>query len=127
MFQLQISIVNKYLVLFCVRLLELWYFDMLLDLKLTCLGVVCWEVLNRREPYPDMDAYMASVRVLTKGFHPSLPDSKMFPVVSKMMKRCFSYKPTDRPTFEEICKLLQTEREEFLESEVSANENLQNI
>jgi serine/threonine protein kinase len=72
-------------------------------------GVVCWEILNRSEPYPGMLALITSVKVLTENLKPDLPNPEEFPILHGIMKQIFSWNPEDRPNFEEIYRQLTRE------------------
>lgn len=64
-----------------------------------------------KEPYPELDAFNASVRVLTEGLHPTLPNSTEYPVIHQIMSSAFSMDPIERPTFEAIYRMLIREDE----------------
>jgi len=72
-------------------------------------GVVCWEILNQTEPFPELDAFTASLQVITDKKHPTLPPKSEFPLLHKLMEVCFAYRPEKRPTFQDICKRLTPE------------------
>ncbi len=65
-----------------------------------------------------MDAYIASVKVLTAGLHPPIPDAKDYPVISSIMEDCFQFSPDNRPNFQQIYKQL--------DDYFSANQTLNN-
>ncbi len=59
-----------------------------------------------QEPYPDLEAFMASVKVLTEKLHPSIPSEEEYPVISSLMQDCFRFSPEDRPNFRQIYERL---------------------
>lgn len=73
-------------------------------------GLVLWEMLNRKVPYGDMSHMAIYEHVVTRGWRlpiaPETPED-----LKKMITRCWSKNPNDRPDFAEIvaqfesCKL----------------------
>ena len=68
-------------------------------------GVLLWEMFNPNEiPYPDFDN-MQLVIELAKGYTMSPPNACP-PLVAKIMRACWKYKPSKRPSFLLISILL---------------------
>ena len=53
-----------------------------------------------------MDAYGASIKVMMENLHPTIPSKAEYPTVAAVMEACFSYEADDRPTFGQICSML---------------------
>jgi len=61
-------------------------------------GVTCWEILTRKEPYPDMDMIQASIAVVTEELKPTLPPSTP-QALARIILPCYNYEPDQRPSF----------------------------
>lgn len=76
-------------------------------------GVVCHEIIFQQEPYPDWEAAFVAAKVLgAERQVPEIPDDEEYPVIADMMRSCFRWQPELRPSFLEICKLLDEVKEE---------------
>ncbi|XP_052083726.1 hepatocyte growth factor receptor-like [Mytilus californianus] len=64
-------------------------------------GVVLWELMTRRyHPYPDVDNWDV-LRYIKKGRR--MPQPPFCPdILYKMMSKCWSFNPNDRPKFSEL-------------------------
>ena len=64
-------------------------------------GVVLWEMLNRKVPYGDMSHMAIYEHVVTRGWRlPIAPETPE--CLKRMITRCWSKNPNDRPDFSEI-------------------------
>jgi len=70
-------------------------------------GVLCWEVLHRKMPYQELDAFSAGTKVAYEGLKLDLPDATEWPVLYNIMKGCFDDNPEARPDFKNILKQLK--------------------
>lgn len=48
------------------------------------------------------------VKVAKKELRPSVASKSEWGVISDVMTRCFEFDPSKRPTFEDVCDLLDT-------------------
>jgi len=67
-------------------------------------GVVLYEIIFRREPYPGLDGVRASIKVASGGHHPDIPEEPQYSVLANIMNDCFQFSPEYRPTFASISK-----------------------
>lgn len=72
-------------------------------------GVVLYECINRKDPYPDMDAFGAGAAVAYKGLVLDLPDEKEWPLCRKIMQSCFEQEPSKRPSMNDIVNMFEKE------------------
>lgn len=69
-------------------------------------GIVMYEMYTGRFPFPKMKPIQLMFAV-TEGKRPPFYDEDSVPpTLRKLIERCWSQKPDDRPTFEEILKVL---------------------
>jgi serine/threonine-protein kinase CTR1 len=92
-----------------------WNYDEKVDVW--SYGMVVWALFSEKKPFPtlrnDNDNQKEHFEKLIEdeGYRPEIPqewqvDEKL-KKISEMMKRCWnSVKPTERPSFEEICETL---------------------
>lgn len=67
-------------------------------------GVMCVEILTRKEPFPDVPLKEFADRVLVERLTcaSAIPsDTPQF--LSDMIKKCFAEDPKARPSFDDIC------------------------
>jgi len=70
-------------------------------------GVMIWEILERKEPYPDKSNMDAAAAVLYENYR--LPIPKGTPeIVTNIMNACWKTAPEDRPTLDEVVKALES-------------------
>jgi serine/threonine protein kinase len=70
-------------------------------------GVVLWEMLNRKVPYGDMSHVAIYEHVVTRGWR--LPISNDTPGgLQRLISRCWSKNPNDRPDFSEIIEQFES-------------------
>eukprot|EP01114_Cavostelium_apophysatum_P023055 TRINITY_DN8568_c0_g1_i2.p1 TRINITY_DN8568_c0_g1~~TRINITY_DN8568_c0_g1_i2.p1 ORF type:complete len:279 (-),score=52.74 TRINITY_DN8568_c0_g1_i2:7-843(-) len=67
-------------------------------------GVVCYEVLTRREPYEDLDHANVIAQVL-KGFKLEVPHD-IEPQLREMINNCFSSEPQARPSMQKCYDII---------------------
>lgn len=72
-------------------------------------GVVAWEMLTEEQPHEGKFEFELIQSVVEKG--DSLNFGKIKALISKELKEllssCLAYKPTERPTAEQVCELLK--------------------
>jgi serine/threonine protein kinase len=49
-------------------------------------GCVCFEIINHKDPFPELDAVETTVKVLIEKQHPILPDREQWPVIYEIMR-----------------------------------------
>jgi len=64
-----------------------------------------WEILARREPYPNLDPLNTVMQVVHEGLRLE-PPLGTNPVYSQIMTSCFETDPEKRPTFKQVCDQL---------------------
>ena len=69
-------------------------------------GVVLWEMLVRRMPYGDMTHMAIYEHVVTRGWRLTIPTDAP-EGLKKLIIRCWSKDPNERPDFEEIERLFE--------------------
>lgn len=60
-------------------------------------GVLCWEVINRSQPYPNLDPVLVTHKVMSGELHPDLPSQPQFTKVAKVMEAAFKMNPDGNP------------------------------
>eukprot|EP01112_Ceratiomyxa_fruticulosa_P015698 TRINITY_DN4655_c0_g2_i1.p1 TRINITY_DN4655_c0_g2~~TRINITY_DN4655_c0_g2_i1.p1 ORF type:complete len:855 (-),score=165.24 TRINITY_DN4655_c0_g2_i1:85-2649(-) len=69
-------------------------------------GILMWELLEKKEPYEDLEPINIAIGVLHEGLRP--PISPTTPkVYADLMEKCWNADPKLRPTFSEIFEILQ--------------------
>jgi len=68
-------------------------------------GITMIEIITRDIPFPNLDAIQVAVSIVNGSLRPKAPTSCPGILVS-LLDKCFSMNPTDRPTFEALCFLL---------------------
>jgi hypothetical protein len=75
-------------------------------------GILLWEIYTRQIPYADRPSTSIPVAVV-KGERPPIP-STCPRKLAQLITKCWSAKPSKRPTFVEIVEDLQKISKEFL-------------
>jgi len=70
-------------------------------------SILMWEVIARREPYPEMDSVAAAMAVCHEDLRPTIP-AHCEHVFSRLMQSCWNTDPEERPSFKEICEVLSS-------------------
>jgi len=92
-----------------------WYYEEKVDVW--SYGMVVWALFSEKKPFPNLrnDNEMLKEHfeklIGDENYRPEIPqewqEEEKMQKISEMMKRCWnSGKPTERPTFEEICESL---------------------
>jgi predicted Ser/Thr protein kinase len=68
-------------------------------------GIVVWEIVSQGELFIDMDLFDIGVQIRDKGLTPKIPEDCP-PLLREIMELCWRQQPEERPTFHEICKVL---------------------
>jgi len=72
-------------------------------------GVVVYEIVAQREPHADIDTKNVTVLIRDKGLTPTIPNDCP-EKLRQVMQLCWNIEPQQRPNFQEICRLLESER-----------------
>jgi serine/threonine protein kinase len=80
-------------------------------------GVVLWEMLMRKVPYGDMAHVAIYEHVVTRGWRLPVPND-IPDGLKRLVSRCWSKSPSDRPEFGEIVTLFERGEVSFPGSEV---------
>ncbi|XP_072368778.1 macrophage colony-stimulating factor 1 receptor-like [Scyliorhinus torazame] len=76
-------------------------------------GILLWEIFSLgSSPYPGVPVDTKFYKSIRSGFQMDRPGSAT-PELYDIMTRCWNLEPTDRPTFDQIVKLLNKQRGEF--------------
>eukprot|EP00027_Filamoeba_sp_ATCC50430_P018551 CAMPEP_0168567218 /NCGR_PEP_ID=MMETSP0413-20121227/14878_1 /TAXON_ID=136452 /ORGANISM="Filamoeba nolandi, Strain NC-AS-23-1" /LENGTH=511 /DNA_ID=CAMNT_0008599375 /DNA_START=169 /DNA_END=1704 /DNA_ORIENTATION=+ len=68
-------------------------------------GIVLWELLTQEEPFPDIETFEDMIeRVCMQHERPPIPEDAP-PTLKKLIAKCWSPYPEERPTFEQIIPL----------------------
>lgn len=71
-------------------------------------GVVIFEIMERQEPYADLNAIQAASRVALQGLRLSPPsDPKCPQIIIEIFHQCFKTDPNQRPSFKDISLRLE--------------------
>lgn len=68
-------------------------------------GVVVWECVTRQDPHPGMPPFQVVLEVGSKHLRPEIPSTAPTPL-QDLMRSCWSEDPAQRPSFQEIVRLL---------------------
>jgi serine/threonine protein kinase len=68
-------------------------------------GMLVYEIVARREPHSHMSPYEAVSLIRDTGLTPEIP-SNCPPLLRNVMERCWQIDPNRRPSFEDICLML---------------------
>jgi len=75
-------------------------------------GIILWELLTRKMPYDDIEAFSIPLLV-TRGDRPTLPKDAPGDW-KKLIKMCWHQRPNKRPTFKKVLhRLRQMEQVTF--------------
>jgi len=69
-------------------------------------GIVVYEIVARHEPHPDLDILEAGLLIRDQHLTPKIPDDCP-PKLRELMQLCWHANPNERPSFIEICRLLE--------------------
>lgn len=69
-------------------------------------AVLLWEMLTLSEPYKGMTQDQMVMAIIEKGARPAIPPHFGPPKLVELIKRCWSEKPSDRPSFQQITAAL---------------------
>lgn len=75
--------------------------------------MIIYEILTLKEPFKDCTQYMLLSNVVIRNEHPEF-DFPLQNCYVDLIKRCWSRKPDDRTTFQEIVNELRTNKEFFI-------------
>ncbi len=70
-------------------------------------GILVYEISARQEPHIAEDLLTIAPKIRDEGLTPPLP-AETDPFLADLMKRCWNFNPEARPSFGDICDLLQT-------------------
>jgi len=80
-------------------------------------GIVLWEILTGKEPFPHMDSYGTFKRAITKEHdRPEIPP-ETHPSLKSLMETCWQPDPTKRPPFTKILLIWDSVVEDCLVSD----------
>lgn len=68
-------------------------------------GALAYEILTNKKPFEEIPNYQRMIKIIN-GERPEIPDD-FHETVKKLIKDCWNQEPGNRPTFEEICKILK--------------------
>jgi len=72
-------------------------------------GVVLWEIVTRKDPYPDLDPVQTALEVTHSGLKLQIPEYCP-PVIAQTMAGCFQTVPEQRPDMGTICDHFQNSK-----------------
>ncbi|KXZ41174.1 hypothetical protein GPECTOR_691g831 [Gonium pectorale] len=75
-------------------------------------GMLLWEMLTGRRPYPKLNAVQIMMGISRNGMRPEWPDAE-WPELCALGRRCLAAEPRERPTFREL-EVQLVELEEWL-------------
>lgn len=87
-------------------------------------GVVLWEMLTRKLPFGDMNHMAIYEHVVTRGWRLTIPPETP-EGLKKLITRCWSRDPNERPDFTEIERLFERQEIYFPGAELSRVKNAQ--
>lgn len=64
-------------------------------------GILMYEVLTEREPYPNIQSYLYLMNQVVGGLRPEFPETTK-DSLQKLAKECWNEDPDSRPTFDDI-------------------------
>ena len=67
-------------------------------------GVILWEIATMKEPWAELNAMQVVGAVGFQGKRLDLENSEICPEMKELLKRCFSEKSSERPSFLECCE-----------------------
>lgn len=69
-------------------------------------GILLWELVSCKVPYADYTPVQAAAGVVMNELRPTIPKD-CYPPFKCIIQKCWSQKPTDRPSFSQILKMLK--------------------
>lgn len=88
-------------------------------------SITMWEILARATPYPELDPVSVGMQVWYEGLRPSIPEHSNETYLL-LMQQCWATKPEERPSFKDICAILQSPSK-FAEIQAEIMEKKQNV
>ncbi|XP_043559073.1 mast/stem cell growth factor receptor Kit-like [Chiloscyllium plagiosum] len=80
-------------------------------------GILLWEIFSLgSSPYPGIPVDSRFYKLIRSGFQMDRPSSAT-PELYDIMTKCWNLEPTDRPTFDQIVKLINKQRSVFTEQD----------
>ena len=84
-------------------------------------AILLWEMLTQRQPYKDMTQDQMVLAIIEHGLRPEIKPEYGPPKLIELITKCWSEKPSDRPSFPQItntlflpeCHFYGTNEEEF--------------
>ncbi|EGG22512.1 RGS domain-containing protein [Cavenderia fasciculata] len=86
-------------------------------------GIILWEIFTRRAPYDENVPFNTPFKV-AKGERPEIPKETPS-YVSNLIKKCWSHKPSHRPSFSKICAYLENNMVESYQQLVQQQQQIQ--
>lgn len=86
-------------------------------------GMILWEIVTGAVPFNDFTPIQIALRVSKEQLRPEIP-SDTPKALQSLIKRCWSQKPEDRPTFSQIYKFLIRKRAFFNGTDLKAIDQL---
>jgi Eph receptor A1 len=68
-------------------------------------GIVVYEIVAECEPHKDRDTIEVALEIRDRHLTPKIP-SPCPPILREVMQHCWQADPNQRPSFKEICRLL---------------------
>lgn len=82
-------------------------------------GITLYELWTEMLPFPHLKGLFQIYTAVTNGERPKIPIS-LSPNWAKLIEKCWSHNPDDRPTFHEIVEMLESD--EYLTSDINKDE-----
>lgn len=65
------------------------------------------EILTQKDPFPGMDLLSVAGKVRDEGMHPKVPEDTP-EWMKDLLERCWSMKPEERPSMDEIVAIIHS-------------------